>query len=352
MIFDKLLRPHILTLAPYASARDEYSGTDGVFLDANENPIGSVTAAMYNRYPDPYQHKVKRLLAPIKGIEPENIFLGNGSDEGIDLLIRAFCEPHQDSVLIMPPTYGMYEVSANINAVKVIKVPLDEQFQINVGAVKNAIEPQTKIIFICSPNNPSGNLLRKEDIFEILDSFKGIVLLDEAYIDFCPEASWVSFLAQYPRLVILQTFSKAWGLAALRLGMAFAHPELIAILNKIKPPYNINKTTQDLVADSLQYEKFKNEMVEKIVKQRTFLQEGLSKFVFVEKIFPSDANFLLVRMHKAQEIFEYLLQEKVIVRNRVKVVKDCLRISVGTNEENCILLEKLHRYQVLQYNGQ
>lgn len=343
-MFEKLLRPHILSLSPYSSARDEYSGTEGIFLDANENPIGSVTAAMYNRYPDPYQHKIKKLLAPIKHVQPENIFLGNGSDEAIDLLIRAFCEPHQDSILIMPPTYGMYEVSANINAVKVIKVPLDEQFQINVSAVKNAVEASTKIIFICSPNNPSGNLLRREDILEILESFQGIVLLDEAYIDFCSRASFLPILEKYPRLVVLQTFSKAWGLAALRLGMAFAHPELIAVLNKIKPPYNINKTTQDLVADSLQYERFKDEMVERIIRQREFLEKSLVQFSFVEKIFPSDANFLLVRMQNAQEIFDYLLSEKIIVRNRVKVVKDCLRVSVGTPEENQILLEKLYRY--------
>lgn len=343
-MFEKFLRPHIISLAPYASARDEYSGSEGVFLDANENPIGSVTAAMYNRYPDPYQHKIKQLLAPLKQVKPENIFLGNGSDEGIDLLIRAFCEPHQDSVLIMPPTYGMYEVSANINAVKVIKVPLDEQFQIDVAAVKNAIEPTTKIVFICSPNNPSGNLLHREDIIAILESFEGIVLLDEAYIDFCSEASFLPFLEKYPRLVVLQTFSKAWGLAALRLGMAFAHPELIAVLNKIKPPYNINKTTQDLVADSLQYERFKNEMVDKIILQRNFLENELAKFSFVEKIFPSDANFLLVRMRNAQEIFDYLLTEQVIVRNRVKVAAGCLRISIGTQEENQILLKKLHQY--------
>jgi histidinol-phosphate aminotransferase len=244
-MFEKLLRPHIVSLAPYSSARDEYSGSEGIFLDANENPIGSVTAAMYNRYPDPYQHKIKKLLAPIKKVQPENIFLGNGSDEAIDLLIRAFCEPHRDSILILPPTYGMYEVSANINAVKVIKVPLDEQFQINVSAVKNAVEASTKIIFLCSPNNPSGNLLNREHIVEILESFEGIVLLDEAYIDFCPQASFLPFLEKYPNLVVLQTFSKAWGLAALRLGMAFAHAELVGVLNKIKPPYNINKTTQD-----------------------------------------------------------------------------------------------------------
>lgn len=341
----KLLRPHIVKLEPYASARDEYSGEEGIFLDANENPIGSVTAAMYNRYPDPYQKKIKEKLALLKGVKPENIFLGNGSDEAIDLLIRAFCEPHAESILIMPPTYGMYEVSANINAVSVQKVPLDSNFQIDLEAVKRAITPQTKIIFVCSPNNPSGNLLSKKSIGEILESFEGITLIDEAYIDFCPQDSWLAMLEKYPHLVVIQTFSKAWGLAALRLGMAFAHPEIIAILNKIKPPYNISKTTQDLVLDSLRQEQYKNEMVEQILEQRAFLEKELAKLAFVEKIYPSNANFLLVKMQRAQAIFEYLLSQKIIVRNRVKVAAGCLRISVGTKEENQILLKTLWEYQ-------
>ncbi len=344
MEIQNLLRPHILQLEPYASARDEYSGKEGIFLDANENPIGSVTAAMYNRYPDPYQRKVKEKLALIKGVNPENIFLGNGSDEAIDLLIRAFCEPYRESVLIMPPTYGMYEVSANINAVPVQKIPLDGNFQIDIEAVKQAITPHTKILFICSPNNPSGNLLKKETILEILDTFQGITLIDEAYIDFSPQATFLKELHKYPRLVVIQTFSKAWGLAALRLGMAFAHYEIIAVLNKIKAPYNISKTTQELVYDSLQYERFKNEMVQKILEQRNFLEHALAQLPFVEKVFPSDANFLLVKMKNAQQVFEYLLSQKIIVRSRVKVVADCLRISVGTKEENQILLKALLAY--------
>ncbi len=344
MEIQNLLRPHILQLEPYASARDEYSGKEGIFLDANENPIGSVTAAMYNRYPDPYQRKVKEKLALIKGVNPENIFLGNGSDEAIDLLIRAFCEPYRESVLIMPPTYGMYEVSANINAVPVQKIPLDANFQIDIEAVKQAITPHTKILFICSPNNPSGNLLKKETILEILDTFQGITLIDEAYIDFSPQATFLKELHKYPRLVVIQTFSKAWGLAALRLGMAFAHYEIIAVLNKIKAPYNISKTTQELVYDSLQYERFKNEMVQKILEQRNFLEHALAQLPFVEKVFPSDANFLLVKMKNAQQVFEYLLSQKIIVRSRVKVVADCLRISVGTKEENQILLKALLAY--------
>ncbi|MCS6796791.1 MAG: histidinol-phosphate transaminase [Raineya sp.] len=343
-MFEDLLRPHILKLEPYSSARDEYSGEEGIFLDANENPIGSVTAAMYNRYPDPYQKKIKEKLAVIKGVKPENIFLGNGSDEAIDLLIRAFCEPYKENILIMPPTYGMYEVSANVNAVGVVKVPLNSDFQINIEAIQKAITPQTKIIFICSPNNPSGNLLSEKAITEILENFQGITLLDEAYIDFCPQATWLHKLEKYPRLVVIQTFSKAWGLAALRLGMAFAHPEIIAVLNKIKPPYNISKITQDLVLDSLQYERFKNEMVSKILEQRKVLETQLAKLPFVEKVYPSDANFLLVKMQNAQSIFEYLLSQKIIVRNRVKIIAGCLRISVGTKEENQILLEKLRQW--------
>lgn len=343
-MFQSLLRPHIASLAPYSSARDEYSGSEGIFLDANENPIGSVTQDFYNRYPDPHQKKIKTQLAHLKGVKPENIFLGNGSDEAIDLLIRAFCEPHKDNILIMPPTYGMYEVSANINAVSIVKVPLNIDFQIDLQLFEQTVNQHTKIVFLCSPNNPSGNLLKKEDILYILEHFAGIVLLDEAYIDFCPEASWVKYLSQYPRLVIIQTFSKAWGLAALRLGMAFAHPDLTAVLSKIKPPYNIGKPTQDLVLEALKEENRKNQMVAEVVHQRNILAEGLQKLAFVEKVYPSDANFLLVKMQQAQKIFDYLLSQKIIVRNRVKVVEGCLRISVGTQKENQILLSTLQAF--------
>lgn len=348
-IIQDLLRPHIHQLIPYSSARDEYSSAEGIFLDANENPIGSVTPLAYNRYPDPYQRVLKEKLAQLKSVQPENIFLGNGSDEVIDLLIRAFCEPHSENIIVMPPTYGMYEVSANINAVSVIRVPLTENFQIDLKAFWEAITPKTKIVFLCSPNNPSGNLLQKESIREILENFSGITLIDEAYIDFCPEASWLKALQQYPRMVIIQTFSKAWGLAALRLGMAFAHPDIIAVFNKIKPPYNINKFTQDLALKSLYAEPTKNQMVQEILQQRAFLAQELSQLPFVEKVFPSDANFLLVKMQKAQEIFEYLLAHKVIVRNRTKVVANCLRISIGTKVENQILLEKLRDFALKFY---
>ncbi len=345
-MIQNLLRPHIAALKPYSSARDEYTGSEGVFLDANENPIGSVTAAMYNRYPDPYQKAVKQTLAKIKGVAEAQIFLGNGSDEAIDLLFRAFCEPHQEEVIILPPTYGMYEVSASINAVKVVQVPLTRDFQLDVPAILQAITPKTKMLFICSPNNPTGNLLRQEDILQVLKAFQGITIIDEAYIDFAPEASWLPRLSEFPRLVVIQTFSKAWGLASLRLGMAFASEELIAILNKIKAPYNINGVSQALLADSLQYERFKDEMVARILLQRQSLATALQALPYIEKVFPSDANFLLVKMQQPKAVYDFLLEDKIIVRDRSKVLlcEGCLRISVGTKEENEALIEKMKHF--------
>lgn len=344
-----LLRPHILSLSSYSSARDEYSESEGIFLDANENPLGSVASKPCNRYPDPQQHKVKNLLALVKGVSTDNIFLGNGSDEAIDLLIRAFCEPHQDNIVILPPTYGMYEVNACISAVEVIKVPLNEHFDINLPQFWASITPKSKIVFLCSPNNPSGNILSPDSIKEILEKFKGMVVIDEAYIDFCPKNTFLPLLKKYPRLVIIQTFSKAWGLAGLRLGMAFGSQELIGILNKIKPPYNINQYTQEIVEKSLQNEPLKNEWVEEILKNKNILAGKLSKLRFVEKVFASEANFLLIKMQDSQRVFDYLLYEKVIVRNRNSVVAGCLRISVGTAAENKILLEKLSDYQNIHY---
>jgi histidinol-phosphate aminotransferase len=345
-MIQNLLRPHIAALKPYSSARDEYTGSEGVFLDANENPIGSVTAAMYNRYPDPYQKAIKQGLASIKGVAESQIFLGNGSDEAIDLLFRAFCEPHQEEVIILPPTYGMYEVSASINAVKVVQVPLTRDFQLDVPAVLQAITPKTKMLFICSPNNPTGNLLRQEDILQVLEAFQGITIIDEAYIDFAPEASWLPRLSEFPRLVVIQTFSKAWGLASLRLGMAFASAELIAILNKIKAPYNINGVSQALLADSLQYERFKDEMVARILLQRQSLATALQALPYVERVFPSDANFLLVKMQQPKAVYDFLLEDKIIVRDRSKVLlcEGCLRISVGTKEENEALVERMKHF--------
>lgn len=345
-----LLRPHILGLTPYSSARDEYTGKEGVFLDANENPLGSTTdAGQYNRYPDPHQWAIKQRLAPIKGVRPEQIFLGNGSDEPIDLLVRATCVPGQDNrtsdrILIMPPTYGMYEVSAAVNDVAIVKVPLTPDFQVDVDAVLAAITERTKLIWLCSPNNPSGNLLHPEAIRTILEAADhSLVIVDEAYIDFADTRSWTAELDKYLNLVVLQTFSKAWGLAALRLGMCFASEELIRVLNKIKPPYNISAPTQLLALDALNHEAEKNQMVAQLVTEREILAEKLRSLPSVQAVHPSDANFLLVRFTDAKSVFEHLIEQQVIVRDRsnVKLCEDCLRISVGTSAENERLLTVL-----------
>ncbi|GAB3497075.1 histidinol-phosphate transaminase [Spirosoma knui] len=339
-----LLRPHILTLTPYSSARDEYTGKEGVFLDANENPIGSTTTGTYNRYPDPHQWAIKQRLAPIKGVRPEQIFLGNGSDEPIDLLVRATCAPGIDSILIMPPTYGMYEVSAAINNVNITRIPLTPDFHVDVEAVLAAITPTTKLIWLCSPNNPSGNLLQADAIKAILEAADhSLVIVDEAYIDFADTPSWTSELDTYPNLVVLQTFSKAWGLAALRLGMCFASEELIQVLNKIKPPYNISAPTQQLALEALEREAEKNEMVDQILAERHVLAEKLRSLPAVQVVHPSHANFLLVQFDDAKGTFEHLIAQQVIVRDRsnVKLCDGCLRITVGTRAENERLLDVL-----------
>lgn len=342
-----ILRPHIDQLAPYSSARDEYSGKEGVFLDANENALGSVTGVPFNRYPDPYQWEVKEKLAAIRGVRPTQLFLGNGSDEGIDLLIRATCTPRQDAILLMPPTYGMYEVSAAVNDVEVVRVPLTAAtFQIDTEKVLEAVTKRTKIIFICSPNNPTGNVLSRAAILTILNRFRGLVVVDEAYVDFAPSHSLVRELDQYPHLVVLQTLSKAWGLASLRLGMAFASEAIIRILNKIKPPYNINGLTQKLVAESLGEAGRKEKMVEEILAEREKLKQALLSIPAVVYVYPSDANFLLVKFNDSGAVFTHLLEEKIIVRDRSKVIlcEGCLRISVGTREENNELTGALRRF--------
>ncbi|MBN7816089.1 histidinol-phosphate transaminase [Algoriphagus pacificus] len=340
-----LLRPHIATLQPYTSARDEYTGKIGVFLDANENPYGSITDQDFNRYPDPYQSDLKTEISKIKEVPADQIFLGNGSDEAIDLLFRAFCNPGKDNVILLPPTYGMYEVSASINDVAIRKVPLTSDFQMQPEKVFAAVDDQTKIIFICSPNNPSANKLKRDDIIQVLENFKGIVVVDEAYIDFSDEPSFTTQLEQYPNLLVMQTFSKAWGLASLRLGMAFGSKEIIAILNRIKPPYNISGLTQDTVLASLKnYDKVKS-MTQEILEEREFLKNELSKLPFVQKIHPSHANFLLVKIPNAMKVYQDLIEQKIIVRNRAKVLlcEDCLRISVGTRAENEAFLENLKK---------
>ncbi|MPR37038.1 histidinol-phosphate transaminase [Salmonirosea aquatica] len=343
----RVIRPHIFDLTPYSSARDEYTGKIGVFLDANENPLGSVLSKDYNRYPDPHQVLAKEKLAPIKGVKPEQIFLGNGSDEAIDLLVRATCTPGQDSLIILPPTYGMYEVSAAINDVEIIKVPLTTDFQIDTEKVLNAIRPDTKLIWVCSPNNPSGNLVQPEAIETLLDAFDGLVVVDEAYIDFAAITSWNQRLDEFPNLVVLQTFSKAWGLASLRLGMCFASSELIAILDKIKPPYNLSGPTQHLLYQALDHVQTKNELVKQILADRENLAQALSTLPGVVKIHPSDANFLLVEFDNAAGTMKYLIDERIIVRDRSKVTlcAGCLRITVGTEAENEVLLKALKKFQ-------
>lgn len=345
---DKLLRPHIANLTPYSSARDEYSGKEGVFLDANENPIGSITKANFNRYPDPYQSQLKERIAAIKGVPATQIFLGNGSDEAIDLLFRAFCNPGNDNIIILPPTYGMYEVSAEINDVAIKKVNLSEDFQLRPDEILESVDDFTKIIFICSPNNPSGNQMKKEAILQILGGFGGLVVVDEAYVDFSTGPSFTQHLDQYPNLLVMQTFSKAWGLASLRLGMAFASTDIIQVLNRIKPPYNISGLTQETVLAALDEVDKMKAMVLEILEERQKLKEALKGLPLVQKVYPSDANFLLVKIKQARQIYNYLIDNKIIVRDRSKVVlcEDCLRITVGTCGENTILLETLKKYSL------
>ena len=343
---DALVRTNIRTLKPYSSARDEFKGEANIFLDANENSLGSPLVKWYNRYPDPLQLKVKEKIAFIKKIPVDQIFLGNGSDEAIDLLYRCFCEPGIDEVVIFPPTYGMYEVSANINNVKLNRVPLTEQFQLDLEALEQAIKPNTKIIWICSPNNPTGNSIDREAIEMILNNFDGLVVIDEAYINFSRQKSWLSDLQDYPNLVILQTLSKAWGLAGIRLGMAFASPEIIGYLNKVKPPYNISEPVQELAIKALEEIGQVNDMIVTLVNERQNMVTSLLKNEEVLKIYPSDANFLLVKFKDASGLYKYFVEQGIVVRDRSNVVlcEGCLRITVGTPLENTKLLESLKSF--------
>lgn len=344
-VFDinTLVRENVKKLHPYSTARDEFKGEAEIFLDANENPYGSPLPNAYNRYPDPQQGKVKERLAQIKGVPPKNMLLGNGSDEVIDLLFRAFCEPGKDNVILVPPTYGMYEVSAQINDIVYKKINLTPDFQLDLEGIAEAIDASTKMIFLCSPNNPTGNSLRREDIETILANFDGIVIVDEAYINFSRQKSLIQELTEYGNLVVSQTLSKAWGLAGLRLGMAFASEEIIEILNKIKPPYNINHPTQELVLEALGNVEQVNGWIREIVSERDSLVLELNKLDFVREIYPSDANFILVKMDHAREIYQYLVSRGIIVRDRSKIfsIENCLRITIGTPKENRELLSEL-----------
>jgi histidinol-phosphate aminotransferase len=343
MNIDKLLRENIRSLQPYSCARDEFKGEASVYLDANENPYN----APFNRYPDPLQWEVKELLSKIKHVPAENIFLGNGSDEPIDLLYRAFCEPRIDNVVAIEPTYGMYKVCASINDVEYRKVLLDENFQFTADSLLAATNLYTKLIWLCSPNNPTGNSLDRKEIAKLLTSFEGIVVLDEAYIDFASEGSFSEFLSQYPNLVILQTFSKAWGSAAIRLGMAFASTEIIAILNKIKYPYNVNILTQKQALSALKNADQTRAWVKTLLTERTVLVQELERLPLVQHIYPTDANFVLVKVPDANAVYHYLVDKSIIVRNRntVSLCMGCVRITVGTPEENRILLDELKNFQ-------
>jgi histidinol-phosphate aminotransferase len=344
---DRLVRENIKKLKPYSSARSEFSGVASVYLDANENSFGSPLTKWYNRYPDPMQWELKKKIAGIKQVDAEQILLGNGSDECIDLLIRAFCEPGSDNIVICPPTYGMYEVCAHINNVAVKEVPLQHDFQLHLEALEAAIDAGTKLIFLCSPNNPTGNNLEHEDIEIVLNNFEGIVVVDEAYINYSRHRSFLASLKDYPNLVVMQTFSKAWGLAALRLGMNCASKEIIDILNRIKPPYNINAATQELALQALDHLEEVNEMIRETIKERQALVQELVQLPVVQKVFPSDANFLLVRMKDAGLVYEYLKAKGIIVRNRSNVIlcEDSLRITIGTRQQNTQLLQALKQYK-------
>jgi histidinol-phosphate aminotransferase len=343
---DHLLRDNIRRLVPYSSARDEFKGEATVFIDANENSLGSPLTKWYNRYPDPHQWKIKEVLSKIKGVAPEHIFLGNGSDECIDLLFRAFCVPGKDNVIINPPTYGMYEVSAHINDVEVRRAVLLDDFQLDLVHLETLVDEHTKIIWICSPNNPTANSMNRQDIEVILNNFRGLVVIDEAYINFSRHRSFIQELADYPNLVVLQTLSKAWGLAGLRLGMAFASEAVIEVYNKVKPPYNISQATQELVLKALEEVGQVNDMIRLLVGSREQLSLALSGLPVVLTVYPSDANFLLVKTTDARGLYGWLLAEGIVVRDRSKVelCEGCLRITVGTEEENAALVSAMGRF--------
>ncbi|MEO6454186.1 MAG: histidinol-phosphate transaminase [Ginsengibacter sp.] len=349
-----LVRENIKALKPYSSARHEFKGEASVFLDANENSFGSPVSLPFpsaeglgmgfNRYPDPLQWQLKFAIAKIKGVPAENIFIGNGSDEVIDLAYRIFCEPGKNNVIICPPTYGMYEVSANINDVGIRKVNLTEQFQLNTERILEATDADTRMTFICSPNNPSGNNMKRIDVELLLNNFHGIIIIDEAYINFSKQKTFIQELTEYPNLVVMQTLSKAWGLASLRLGLAFASLDIIDLFNKVKPPYNINQASQQLALEALQNIQQVNHWIKEIVEQRKFLTEKLLDLSFVEKVYESDANFLLVKVKDAVALYKHLSANGIVVRNRSKEImcENCLRITIGTSAQNETLIKSLN----------
>ncbi|MGV8814243.1 MAG: histidinol-phosphate transaminase [Gelidibacter sp.] len=344
MNIQDLIRPTIKALKPYASARDEFKGSKDnlTFLDANENPYDNGV----NRYPDPQQGELKVLISKIKNVPSENILLGNGSDEVLDLLIRMFCEPNKDNLLILPPTYGMYEVLANVNAVEVLKINLtSESFQPQTTAILEAANANSKILFLCSPNNPTGNSFEANTIEFLLKNFKGIVVVDEAYIDFSEDESWLSRLNEFPNLVVTQTLSKAYGMAGIRLGMCFASTEIIATLNKIKPPYNINELTQRKAIEGLEKKVLVNSQIACIIEERDTLFKALEDVDFIEKVYPSDANFVMVKVDDANKRYQQLIENGIVIRNRTTqpLCENCLRLTIGTKEENLKLIENFKK---------
>ena len=333
-----LVRENVKALSPYRSARDEFEGEASISLDANENPFDHKNL---NRYPDPYQRKLKQKISELKGVKESSIFLGNGSDEAIDLLIRAFCEPREDSILIFTPTYGMYQISADINAVETVEIPLTNDFQIDV---ESASKIDAKVTFICSPNNPTGNDMDTQIVESILRTSKGLVIIDEAYIDFSKRKSWTERLEEFPNLVVLQTFSKAYGMASIRLGMAFANEEIVSILNKIKPPYNVNGLTQNYALQALENKEAVLSEIDTILQERQGMKMALLKLKEVRKIYPSEANFLLIEIDRAKVLYQHLAEKRIVVRDRSSQVKDALRITIGTPQENKTLIENIKAF--------
>ena len=344
---DNLVRENIKILKPYSSARSEYRGSAEVFLDANENAYGSPLDQNFNRYPDPLQWQLKLEISKIKGVPPQNIFIGNGSDEVIDIAYRIFCEPGKDNVIVCPPTYGMYKVCAGINNIEVKEVLLTKDFQLDVVGILSAINENTKLLFICSPNNPTGNDMERMDIESLLNNFPGIVMIDEAYINFSQQKTFIQELTEYENLIVMQTLSKAWGLAALRLGLGFASEKIIDLFNKVKPPYNINQSSQQLGIQALVNIKEVNANIINIVEQRNWIHDQLQQFNFIKIIYSSDSNFILVKVDDADKLYQYLLLHRIIVRNRSKepLCENCIRITVGTKDENQVLINTLKNYE-------
>lgn len=339
---ENIVRESVKSLKPYSSARDDYKsdGSPMTFLDANENPFDNQGL---NRYPDPWQRDLKACLSELKNIQPKNMLLGNGSDEVLDLIVRAFCEPGKDEIIINPPTYGMYKVIAGINNVNVKEVILSQKFQLDLEGIEDTVNGSSKIIFLCSPNNPTGNLLDSESIERLLSNFKGLVVIDEAYIDFTEQMSWITRLKEYPNLIVTQTLSKAMGMAGIRLGMCFASEAIIEILNKIKPPYNVNGLSQSFALKGLERKDQIDANVDEIIKGRQWLQQELMDIEFIEKVYPSESNFLLIKVDNANKRYNELITNSIVIRNRSTQPRceECLRITVGTKEENENLINVL-----------